>query len=39
MDRLGMRQRGLEPWYGATLATHVISRGEWQRIMSGVGEA
>jgi RimJ/RimL family protein N-acetyltransferase len=31
MDRLGMRYRGLEPWYGATLATHVLSRGEWLR--------
>lgn len=39
MDRLGMRQRGLEPWYGTTLATHVISRGEWQRISSAAGEA
>jgi RimJ/RimL family protein N-acetyltransferase len=29
MDRLGMRQRGLEPWYGTTVATHVISRSEW----------
>jgi len=39
MDRLGMRQRGLEPWYGTTVATHVISRAEWQRIMSSAGEA
>lgn len=31
MDRLGMRQRGLEPWYGTTVVTHVISRSEWQR--------
>lgn len=31
MDRLGMRQRGMEPWYGTTVATHVISRAEWQR--------
>ncbi len=29
MDRLGMRYRGLEPWYGTTLATHVISRQDW----------
>lgn len=39
MDRLGMRQRGLEPWYGTTLATHVISRGDWQRMMSAAGAA
>jgi RimJ/RimL family protein N-acetyltransferase len=39
MDRLGMRQRGLEPWYGTTVATHVISRSEWQRILSAAGEA
>lgn len=31
MDRLGMRQRGLEPWYGTMVAVHVISRAEWQR--------
>lgn len=30
-ERLGMRQRGLEPWYGTTVATHVIARGEWQK--------
>jgi hypothetical protein len=35
MDRLGMRQRGLEPWYGTTVATHVISRAEWLRTRSG----
>lgn len=29
MDRLGMRYRGLEHWYGTTLATHVVSRNEW----------
>jgi len=39
MDRLGMRQRGLEPWYGTTVATHVISRTEWQRKLSIAGEA
>jgi RimJ/RimL family protein N-acetyltransferase len=31
MDRLGMRYRGLETWYGTTLATHVLSLEDWQR--------
>jgi RimJ/RimL family protein N-acetyltransferase len=31
MDRLGMRYRGLERWYDTTLATHVLSRDDWQR--------
>jgi len=31
MGRLGMRFRGLEPWYGTTVATHVLSRAEWQK--------
>ena len=31
MDRLGMRYRGLETWYGTTLATHVLSREDWAR--------
>jgi RimJ/RimL family protein N-acetyltransferase len=31
MQRLGMRFRGLEPWYGTTVATHVITRAEWER--------
>ena len=39
MDRLGMQVRGLEPWYGTTVTTHVISRAEWQRIASFTGEA
>lgn len=39
MDRLGMRQRGIEPWYGTTVVTHVITRGEWQRNLLSVGEA
>jgi RimJ/RimL family protein N-acetyltransferase len=30
MDRLGMRFRGLETWYGTTVATHVIARTEWR---------
>jgi RimJ/RimL family protein N-acetyltransferase len=31
MDRLGMRYRALELWYGTTLATHVLGREEWLR--------
>ena len=30
MDRLGMRFRGLEPWYGMSLATHSLTKAEWQ---------
>lgn len=30
MDRLGMRWRGLEPWYGTTVAVHVLTRAAWQ---------
>ncbi len=30
MDRLGMRYRGLEPWYGRTVATHVLDRETWR---------
>jgi RimJ/RimL family protein N-acetyltransferase len=29
MDRLGMSYRGLEPWYGTSVATHVISHETW----------
>lgn len=29
MDRLGMRYRGMETWYGVSLATHVLSREDW----------
>lgn len=29
MDRLRMRYRGIERWYGTDLATHVITREEW----------
>lgn len=38
MDRLGMRYRGLESWYGMTLATHVLSQQQWReaRISGGV---
>lgn len=32
MGRLGMRYRGLEHWYGTTLATHVLSRTEWLQL-------
>lgn len=31
MDRLRMRYRGLETWYGEDLATHAIDRAEWLR--------
>ncbi|MFZ2988499.1 GNAT family N-acetyltransferase [Ideonella sp.] len=31
MDRLGMRFRGLERWYGKSLATHSLTKAEWQR--------
>jgi RimJ/RimL family protein N-acetyltransferase len=31
MERLGMRFRGLELWYGTSVAAHVLSREEWQR--------
>lgn len=31
MDRLGMRFRGIEPWYGTEVAAHVITRDEWHR--------
>jgi len=33
MDRLGMRYRGLETWYGQSLATHVLARND--RAQSG----
>ena len=39
MDRLGMRFRALEPWYGKTLATHVLARAEWQNLELQRGEA
>jgi len=39
MDRLGMHYRGLEAWYGTSLATHVLSREEWQRRPLLPGEA
>lgn len=30
MDRLGMSYRGMERWYGETLATHVLNRMDWR---------
>ena len=29
MDRLGMRYRGVEPWYGTRLAIHALGRRDW----------
>lgn len=29
MNRLGMHYRGLETWYGTSLATHTLSRQDW----------
>lgn len=34
MDKLGMRYRGLETWYGRELATHVLGRADWSRSVS-----
>jgi len=31
MDGLGMRYRGLESWYGQTLATHALGHEDWRR--------
>jgi RimJ/RimL family protein N-acetyltransferase len=39
MDRLGMRYRGLENWYGTTLATHALGRQDWQRLRAATGTA
>jgi RimJ/RimL family protein N-acetyltransferase len=39
MDRLGMRFRGLEPWYGRSLATHSLTKAEWQSQQPLPGEA
>ncbi len=39
MDRLGMQYRGLEHWYGATLATHVLRREKWLHPELKLGEA
>ena len=39
MDRLRMRFRGLERWYGRSLATHVLGRAEWHGSQREQGEA
>lgn len=39
MDRLGMRFRGLEQWYGKPLATHVLDKKQWQGRQPSAGEA
>ena len=39
MDRLGMRFRGHERWYGQSLATHVLGYAEWQGHQRQQGEA
>ena len=37
MDRLGMRFRALETWYGKSLATHVLSHETWLLAQRGAG--
>ncbi|MBQ0935031.1 GNAT family N-acetyltransferase [Ideonella paludis] len=37
MDRLGMRYRGLETWYGRELATHVLRRAHWSSLHRAAG--
>lgn len=39
MDRLGMRFRDIEPWYGTEVAVHVITRDEWHRGPAIAGHA
>ena len=39
MERLGMRYRGPETWYGETVVTHAISREGWLDRRRGGGEA
>lgn len=39
MDRLGMRFRALESWYGKRLATHVLAKAEWQSLQPQRSEA
>jgi RimJ/RimL family protein N-acetyltransferase len=39
MERLGVRFRGLEHWYGMSVAAHVITREEWQHAQSAASEA
>ncbi|MBL8328651.1 MAG: GNAT family N-acetyltransferase [Rubrivivax sp.] len=38
MERLQMRYRGLESWYGNTVATHELSRADWCRAQAGAAE-
>jgi RimJ/RimL family protein N-acetyltransferase len=38
MDRLGMDFRGMERWYGTSLATHVISRTKWLQSHPAAGK-
>jgi RimJ/RimL family protein N-acetyltransferase len=38
MDRLGMRFRGFEPWYGKSLATHVIDKAAWRGLQARGGD-
>lgn len=38
MDRLGMRYRGVEWWYGSEVAEHVLTRGEWERAGGTTGQ-
>jgi RimJ/RimL family protein N-acetyltransferase len=35
MDRLGLRPRGIETWYGQPLATYAISREDWRLTRPG----
>ena len=37
MERLGMRYRGLESWYGETVATHELARSAWQVLQTHRG--
>lgn len=39
MDRLGMRFRGLESWYGLSVATHVITREDWRSAQQVASDA
>ena len=39
MDRLGMQYRGIEQWYGTSVATHLISRAKWLQTHSVPSEA
>jgi RimJ/RimL family protein N-acetyltransferase len=39
MDRLSMSYRGLEQWYGTTVAVHALSRLQWQQLHPHLSEA